>query len=192
MTKNFSRYFWRLIYEILARRISSAYWFYPFNKLGYVFRQFCVKRFIKSCGTNLHLGSGVTLSFNNTIGHHVIINENCRLQDCQIGDYALIAPEVYTVIRNHRYENPAIPISQQGYFDTNPPVIHRDVWLGVRVILLPGVTIHEGAIVAAGAIVTKDVGSFEIVGGTPAQVIGYRGEPQAISLPTQETPKLWQ
>lgn len=187
--KNLSRYFWRLIYEIFARRISNAFWFYPFNKFGYTLRQFCVKRFIQSCGTNLRLGPGVTLAFNNTIGNHVIINENCRLQDCQIGDYALIAPEVYTIRRNHRYEDPTTPISRQGYFDTKPPVIHRDVWLGARVILLPGIVIHEGAIVAAGAVVTQDVTSFDIVGGVPARIIGHRGQSQVDLMPIQDTSK---
>lgn len=179
-----SRYFWRLMYEIVARRISGAYWFYPFNRFGYAFRRFCVKHFIETCGVNLRLGPGVSLTFKNVIGDHAIINDNCRLQDCVIGDYALIAPEVYTVIRNHNYEDPHTPISQQGYADVQPPIIHRDVWLGARVMLLPGVTIHEGAVVASGAVVTKDVHPFEIVGGVPAKRIGYRGKDQGLALPT--------
>lgn len=169
------RYFWRLVYEIVARRIGSAFWFYPFNRFGYTLRQFTIRRFVQQCGTNLSVGPNVTFSFNNIIGDHVTINENCRLQDCHIGDYALIAPEVYTVIRNHIFDDPNTPISQQGYAITKPPVIQRDVWLGARVMLLSGITIHEGAVVAAGAVVVKDVGAFEIVGGVPAKVIGHRG-----------------
>lgn len=55
-----------------------------------------------------------------------------------------------------------------------PVVIGNDVWIGANVIILPGVKIGDGAILAAGAVITKDVGSYEIVGGIPAKIIKYR------------------
>ncbi len=130
-----------------------------------------------SCGRDVKIGPNVTLSFDSRIGNNVVINENCRLQSCTIEDYALIAPECYAVIRNHKYEDADIPILLQGYEEPNPPHIGRDAWIGARVLLLPGVRIGQGAIVAAGAVVTKDVPPFAIVAGIPARVIGYRGRP---------------
>lgn len=53
-------------------------------------------------------------------------------------------------------------------------VIQDDVWIGARVIILPGVTVGRGSILAAGVVVTKDVPCFAVVGGVPAQVIKYR------------------
>ena len=62
---------------------------------------------------------------------------------------------------------------------TGRPIdIGEDCWIGVRVTILPGVTIGKGCIVAAGAVVTKDVGPFNLVGGVPAKVIRYLGNPE--------------
>lgn len=62
---------------------------------------------------------------------------------------------------------------QKGYI-TGKVVLEDDVWIGYRAIILPGVTIHKGAVVGAGAVVTKDVEPFAVVGGVPAKVIKYR------------------
>lgn len=170
------RWFWRIQYEIIARHLPghrAGRWIGHWSS---AFRAACVKRFVKKCGTGLVLGPNVTLSSANSIGNHVTINENCSLQGCTIGDYALIAPECYAVTRNHNYTNPTIPIKLQGYREEAPPVIGRDVWIGARVTLLPNITIGDGAIVAAGAVVTADVPPYAIVGGVPARIIGYRKE----------------
>lgn len=62
----------------------------------------------------------------------------------------------------------------------SPIIIENDVWIGHNVIILPGVKIHNGAIVGAGAVVTKDIPPYAIVGGVPAKVIRYRFEPHII------------
>ena len=62
----------------------------------------------------------------------------------------------------------------QGYEDYRPVVIGDDVWIGRRVIILPGVTVGGGSIIAAGAVVSKDVKPYSIVGGVPAKQIGNR------------------
>ena len=67
-------------------------------------------------------------------------------------------------------------MNQQGNQKEQPVTIMDDVWIGARAIILPGVTIGQGAIVAAGAVVTKDVPPFAIVGGVPARLIDYREE----------------
>ena len=63
---------------------------------------------------------------------------------------------------------------EQGFAEYKPVIISNDVWIGGRVIILPGISVGEGAIVAAGAVVTKDVPSYSIVAGNPAVIKKYR------------------
>jgi len=63
---------------------------------------------------------------------------------------------------------------QQGFEEDRPVIIEDDIWIGSRVIILPGIRICHGSIIGAGAVVTKDVEPYTIVGGVPAKVIGYR------------------
>lgn len=167
---------WRLIYEWVARHISDKSWYFPFNSFGNFLRIQCAKRFIENCGKNVRIGPNVTLGFSCILGSNISINESCRLVNSVIGDNVLIAPEVYAIMRNHEYQDLLKPIKDQGYFKENPPRISSDVWVGARVMLLPGIQIGKGAIVAAGAVVTKDVPPYAIVGGVPAKVIGYRDD----------------
>lgn len=60
--------------------------------------------------------------------------------------------------------------------------IGNDVWIGANAVILPGVTVGDGAVIAAGAVVTKDVKPYSIVGGVPAKLIKYRFEPWQIEL----------
>lgn len=74
---------------------------------------------------------------------------------------------------NNAFSRTDVPMNQQG-FQEEQPVIIDDVWIGGHVIILPGVHIHRGAIIGAGAVVTKDVPEWAIVGGNPARIIGIR------------------
>jgi len=86
----------------------------------------------------------------------------------------MMGPEVIILGQNHRFDDCEIPMRLQGY-DKVPPVrIEDDVWIGTRVIILPGVKIEKGAIIGAGAVVTKDVPPFAICIGNPSRVIKIR------------------
>ena len=85
-----------------------------------------------------------------------------------------MGPEVVILGVNHRFDDCERPMIEQGYHDRKPVAIGDDVWIGTRAIILPGVRIGRGAIVAAGAVVTRDVNEFDIVGGNPARVIRSR------------------
>lgn len=89
-----------------------------------------------------------------------------------IGDHTLIAPGCFLTDHNHRTDFDC-RIDQQGC-SVSPIHIGSDVWLGAKVIVLSGVSIGDGAVVAAGAVVTTDVSPFTIVGGVPAVKIGDR------------------
>ncbi len=106
---------------------------------------------------------------NITIGKRVFINSGCRFQDqggIRIGDDSLIGHNAVLATLNH-----GIAPDQRGNTYPAPIVIGKNVWLGANVTVTSGVTIGDNAIVAAGAVVTRDVPPNVIVGGVPAKVI---------------------
>ncbi|TAE44073.1 MAG: acetyltransferase, partial [Bacteroidetes bacterium] len=104
------------------------------------------------------------------------INVGCLIgPKVSIGRYTMLAPEVAIVGADHDYVCTDKPIIWAGRpKEIKPTRIGRDCWIGMRSIVLCGVTIGDGAIVAAGSVVTKDVASYDIVGGVPAKVLKKR------------------
>ncbi|MUG94040.1 acyltransferase [Scytonema sp. UIC 10036] len=90
-----------------------------------------------------------------------------------IGEASQIGAYSYLISANHCYERRDIPIIEQGFVGAEI-VIEDDVWLGTHVVVLPGVTIGQGAIVAAGSVVTKDIPPYQVWGGVPAKFIKHR------------------
>jgi acetyltransferase-like isoleucine patch superfamily enzyme len=94
----------------------------------------------------------------------------------RIGDRVRIAPGVQLIAANHRFEDVTRPIHGQG-LEPAPIVVEDNVWIAGRVIITAGVTVGRDAILAAGAVVTKDVPAYAIVGGVPARVLRSRLPP---------------
>ncbi len=130
-----------------------------------------------------------------SIGDYSRVGLNTAISHASIGRYTAIGkgclinvgrhPTNYITAHSIFYKKNAWPFhpewSQHIDFDEFPPVsIGSDVWIGVNCIIMGGVTIGNGAIIAAGSIVTKDVPPYAIVGGTPAKVIKYRFEPDVV------------
>lgn len=84
-----------------------------------------------------------------------------------------MGPDVTILTHTHNIERTDIPMGQQG-MRVSEVVIGNDVWIGMRVIIMPGVKVGDGVVIGAGAVVTKDVPDFAIVGGVPAKIIRYR------------------
>lgn len=106
---------------------------------------------------------------NITLGKNVFINSGCHFQDqggITLCDGCLIGHNVVIATLNHDQD----PKHRQA-LQPSPVVIGKNVWIGANATILPGVTIGENAIVAAGAVVTKDVAPNTIVGGVPAKFI---------------------
>lgn len=106
---------------------------------------------------------------NITVGKGVFLNSGCRFQDqggITIGEGSLIGHNVVLATLNHEMD----PRHRQDMHPA-PIVIGRHVWIGANATVCPGVTIGDGAIVAAGAVVTKDVPANTVVGGVPARRI---------------------
>ena len=92
-----------------------------------------------------------------------------------IGNNNLIAQHVTMIATNHKFSKNT-PIKEQGWSSDgkNYVVIEDDVWIGANCVILPGVTIHKGAVIGAGSVVTKDVPEYTIVAGVPARIIKNR------------------
>ena len=141
-------------------------------------RYVCVKNTFKKCGINVNVekgayfGNGKCVEIDDYSG----IGENCLIpSNIKIGKYVMMGPEVIIYNTSHRFENTEIPMYSQGSIFSQPLIIDDDVWIGTRVIILPNVKwIGKGSIIGAGAIVTRDVPDFAIVGGNPAKIIRYR------------------
>ena len=142
-----------------------------------VLRGFCGKLMLGFCGKHVNIEQGATFSSKVSLGDYSGIGVNARINGrCTIGHHVMMGQDVVILTRNHAFERTDIPMMEQGFEEERPVVIGNDVWIGDRVIILPGVTVGDGSILAAGAVVTRDVPAYAIVGGVPARVIKMRNE----------------
>lgn len=108
------------------------------------------------------------------IGEGTTINRNtCVLDNVIIGKHCSIAPNCVIVGSNHNFSDENQSIKQQG-FSSKGIVICDDVWIGANVTILDGVKIEKGSVIAAGAVVNKNVPEYSVFGGVPAKSIGKR------------------
>ena len=108
-------------------------------------------------------------------GAYSYIGPNCIIYpQVSIGDYTLIANDVNIIGGDHNYKVAGIPIVFNGRENLNPTYIGKDCWIGAKSIILTGVRIGDGVIVAAGSVVTKDLDSYGVYAGVPAKKIKDR------------------
>jgi maltose O-acetyltransferase len=171
------RTFFQVFYYLFARWLpaSSTSYF----TLSRLVRRLCAKQLFYSCGSNINLEYGAYFGSgrNVEVGDFSGIGINCRINGpVKIGSAVMMGPDVVILARNHKFDRTDIPMSAQGASIDKKVIIDDDVWIGTRAIILPGVHIGKGSIIGAGAVVTKDVPSYAIVGGNPAKVLKYRIE----------------
>ena len=168
---------------------------------GRLLRGILIKKLMKKSGKNISLGVGVTIKgYKNiemgsnitimeysrlyaedavlTLGNNIGINSNTTIDascggNITIGDNVIIAQNVVLRASNHKYNDIDIPIIQQGHTG-GQIIVGNDCWIGANAVITPNVKIGDHSIVAAGAVVTKNVESFSIVGGVPAKLIRKR------------------
>lgn len=122
-------------------------------------------------GSYIFMGCRFDCSENFQMGVNSVINANCRIDtrgSVCIGENVSISSDVIILTSDHNMDTPNL----QG---RNRMVIIEDfVWIGTRAMIMPGVRIRSGAIVAAGAVVTKDVQAYSVVAGVPAKPFKQR------------------
>ncbi|MXV17450.1 acyltransferase [Pedobacter sp. HMF7056] len=132
-----------------------------------------VMKFPVGRGSAIFLDATFDCAGNFSLGDHAVINGKCRIDNkggIYIGSNVSISQEVMILSADHDPDSP-------GFTGRNKQVTIGDyVWIGSRALIMPGITIGKGAVVAAGAVVTRDVPPFAIVGGVPARVIRKRSE----------------
>lgn len=114
------------------------------------------------------------------VGDNTTFNENAHMNASvggriEIGKWCLIGPNVVMRTAGHRYDDPHTYIRQQGHIPLDIS-IDDDVWIGANAVILGGVHIGRGAVIGAGAVVTKDIPSLAVAVGVPAKVIKFRGQ----------------
>jgi acetyltransferase-like isoleucine patch superfamily enzyme len=171
MNRKISRYFWEVISlpeKILFRMIIMNW----------------QKSMLGSCGKNVLIGKGCNFTWANVhIKDNVSIGPGamfmCTRATISIGSNTMFGPNVTMITGGHRMDivgRYMISISDKEKLKENDQniTIIGDNWIGANVTVLKGVTINEGAVIAAGAVVTKDVPPYTIFGGVPAKQISKR------------------
>jgi acetyltransferase-like isoleucine patch superfamily enzyme len=127
---------------------------------------------IQCTGVIRALGKGLKIGNNSAVGAYSFLGAQGGIT---IGNDVIMGPRVSFHAENHIYEDTAVPIRLQGE-TRRGIVVEDDCWIGAGSIILDGVHIGMGSVVAAGSVVTKDVPAFSIVAGVPAHVIKQRKE----------------
>lgn len=144
------------------------------NKIPFYFvRHFfyrCVYKIKMGKGSSIHLNCFIN-RFNIEIGDNTAINRKCYLDargGLIIGNNVSISPEVHLITAQHDMNDPGFK------YQTSAIELDDYVWVGTRAVILPGVHLGKGCVVAAGAVVTKSFPDYSVVGGVPAKVISKR------------------
>lgn len=140
-------------------------------------RSFFASKTFESCGKNLNIEKGANFGTGEgiSIGNNSGIGVNCYIRGpLEIGNFVMMGPEVIILTNDHKFDSLEIPMCFQGSSGKRKVVIGDDVWIGTRVIILPGIEIGSGSIIGAGSIITRDVPARAIVAGNPAKIIRYR------------------
>jgi acetyltransferase-like isoleucine patch superfamily enzyme len=130
-------------------------------------------------GRWVHVGDGTSLRCHEgclTIGDKVVFGRNNVVNtylDISIGAATIVADMVYVTDFDHVFADASLPIKDQGIVKA-PVRIGADVWLGTKVSVVRGTTVGDGCVVAANAVVTKDLAPYSIAVGVPARVIRSR------------------
>ena len=139
-----------------------------------------------ACGPGLDFRPPIYFEYKERVrmGSYVFINANLMIVGSgivTIGDHALIGPDARFYTVNHAFD---VETRREGWERAFPITLEDDVWLGGSVVVCPGVTIGRGSVVAAGAVVTKDVPPGVVVAGNPARVVRVLDAAQDGASPT--------
>lgn len=171
---------YQVIYYGLAKHLPKST-MSVIGKMSTGLRHWCCKHMFASCGKNLNVEKGAYFGTGKDInvGANVGFGKNFVMHNriLDVDDYLMMGEDVLFLGGGHCYDRLDVPMGEQSSKEKTPLHIAGDVWIGSRAIVLPGCkSIGHGAIIGAGAVVTKDVPDYAIMGGNPAKVLKYRTE----------------
>lgn len=138
-------------------------------------RAFLTKKIITHMGINVNVEKGARFADDISIGDYSGLGINSFVgSGTQIGSHVMMGPDCLIYTQQHECSSTEVTMDQQGMTMVKPVTIEDDVWLGARVIIMPGVTIGKGSVVGAGAVVTKDIPEYSVAVGVPARVVKSR------------------
>ena len=172
------------------------------GRIGYFFRSVYYKKLLSKSFKNIRFEPGLRIEYPKNIELHSdsYFGLNCKLYASEfssikigsnasfnanvminargkgkiiIGNNVLIGPNVVLRSSNHSFQTTKKTIMEQG-MTAGEIIIHNDVWIGSNAVILPNCEIGNGAIIAAGAVVTSNIDSYSVVGGVPAKLIKKR------------------
>lgn len=171
------KYFWIFLYKSIAQWLPATDNALPLSKFIRILRSKIGGKCLDTVGYRINIeqfadfgtGGGISLGNNSGLGIR------CRVRGpLIIGDDVMMGPEVVILGGGHNHDRIDIPMRLQGSPVSKLTQIGNDVWIGTRAIIMSGVKIGNGVIIGAGAVVTKDIPDYAIVGGVPAKVICMR------------------
>ena len=155
----------------------TASWLPKSQRMGLAkkIRCFWAKRIISSMGKNVNIEKGAYFTPELSIGDNSGIGINCEVYGkVSLGNDVMMGPEVVIYTAGHKHDSIDVPMRLQGNEEPREVIIGNDVWIGRRVMIMPGVRIGDGCVIAAGAVVTKDIPPYTIAAGVPAKVVKNR------------------
>lgn len=163
----------RLFYNLIAKRLPSSY--LPGYRWTRKVRAYCARFLMDGVGKNVTIEPYVDFSYGMVrLGDNSGFGAHSRVSCCFVGKDVMIGSNLTIIPRDHCIERTDIPMIRQGFTKIQPIIIDNDVWIGDNVTILKGVHVHSHSVIAAGAVVNRDVPEYAIVGGVPAKVIKYR------------------
>jgi acetyltransferase-like isoleucine patch superfamily enzyme len=147
-------------------------------------RHLCESKFKRfGAGAEVRPGAYAVCCSKISLGDRVIVRPGCMLfsdpreqgAEIIIEEDVMMGSGVHIYVHNHRFDDPGLPIIDQGHYPSESVILKRGCWVGANSIVLPGVTIGENAVVGAGSVVTRSIGARVVAAGNPARVIGEVG-----------------
>ncbi|PSL48941.1 acetyltransferase-like isoleucine patch superfamily enzyme [Chitinophaga niastensis] len=172
--------FWRDA-DRIGPDIPGTHWKLHFQS---TMLKLCKRKFLYFADTALFRPGAYAVGCSKiSIGKRVVIRPCSHLHGASanldvsitIEDDVLIGSGVHIYVTNHNFDNPDIPIYDQGHHLSRPVTLKKGCWIGANAIILPGVTIGENSVVGAGSVVTKSIPDRVVAAGSPAKVIKWLG-----------------
>lgn len=167
------RSFFLIVYYLIASKLPNSA--FPMGSLFNRFRVSIVRKILDigygcKIQKNVYFGNGM----NVQIGNSCQINDNVRLDNVILGNDVMIGRDCIVLGKMHNTKSIEVPMIKQGEISVKQTIIEDNVWIGSRVIIMPGVKLRKGCIVGAGAVVTKNTNCNAVYGGIPAKLIKTR------------------